>query len=449
MKAALAAGLGDRRSEKILHGLLLLTVFVLPLGTVIILNEQLAEVAGRYNTFAVPKLYLVEALIVLAGAMWALVTRPKPAALKPFIGLAAVVGMAFLSVLWAPSALLAVTSAGHAAIALILLVVAADRLRHPGFARLAAAVFIGSALVQAGWAGGQYLAQHDFGLQRVGESVLGPGVPNVAKIDVGGDKLIRGYGSLPHPNILAVYLAAAIFLVGTLVFWPMANRTRSRQLVVAGILVVLGAGLLVTFSRTAILLTVVNGTLVGFFSWWHWRRLPWGAGAAAIVVLAFGIVSTQPLASRATVNSATETGLSNRTVGYELGLEMLANRPLGVGAGSFVLAARELRDDLPGYQYQPAHNAVLLIAAELSLVAAIIVVAFIVRLGWRFHRHRPTGREANTLNFSLFMLGGVLIGTGMVDHFFWSTPAGLWLVVLFAAAIMARLPLAAKRPRHR
>ncbi|MCK4892131.1 MAG: hypothetical protein KAS78_05680, partial [Candidatus Pacebacteria bacterium] len=39
-----------------------------------------------------------------------------------------------------------------------------------------------------------------------GESVIGPQIPGVAKIAVDGEKIIRAYGTFPHPNILGGFL---------------------------------------------------------------------------------------------------------------------------------------------------------------------------------------------------------------------------------------------------
>ncbi|MDP9211726.1 MAG: hypothetical protein M3N59_00380, partial [bacterium] len=64
MKAAWMR-LGERTSDRLVRGLLLLTVFLLPVGSVWIISEANAEVAGMRSGFAVPVLYLIEGLVLL------------------------------------------------------------------------------------------------------------------------------------------------------------------------------------------------------------------------------------------------------------------------------------------------------------------------------------------------------------------------------------------------
>ena len=45
----------------------------------------------------------------------------------------------------------------------------------------------------------------------LGESILGPEIPGVAKIVVAGGKILRAYGTFPHPNILAAFLLLGLF----------------------------------------------------------------------------------------------------------------------------------------------------------------------------------------------------------------------------------------------
>ncbi len=57
----------------------------------------------------------------------------------------------------------------------------------------------------------QFIAQHSVFSSPIlakitGESVIGPQIPGVAKIAVDGEKIIRAYGTFPHPNILGGFL---------------------------------------------------------------------------------------------------------------------------------------------------------------------------------------------------------------------------------------------------
>jgi len=45
-----------------------------------------------------------------------------------------------------------------------------------------------------------------------GESIIGPQIPGVAKITVDGEKIIRAYGTFPHPNILGGFLIFTLLI---------------------------------------------------------------------------------------------------------------------------------------------------------------------------------------------------------------------------------------------
>lgn len=414
---------------------LLAAIFCLPFSAVWLISQTSADIGGAFNAFAVPKLYLSEPLVAFASMLY-LVAHP-PSLSPRLYALAGVAIIAACSPLWSQDPLLAVTGALHVTVGLLFLLALVTALQGRSFARKAAVVFVATVSLQAAWAVAQYALQHDLGLAGLGESALRPDIPGVAKIVTDGENHIRGYGSLPHPNVLAAYVSAAIFIVGSWLIWPSTTRRQRAALTLT--LLMLSAGLLVTFSRVALILTLINGSLVLAFTYRRWRRLPWEAFVAAAAFVVFAAYLTQPLMSRTSVNSAQETGITNRAVGYEAAFAMITERPYGVGAGNFVREIESFKPGLPAYQQQPAHNAPLLITAELGIMGGVLVIAYICLLGWRFHTYLPSDHGQNTVNFSLFMLGGVFIGMGMVDHFFWSLPMGLLLIAAYAAAIESRL----------
>lgn len=59
---------------------------------------------------------------------------------------------------------------------------------------------------------GQFLLQQSLGLTFLRESIISPNLPGVAKIIIGGEKYIRAYGLLPHPNVLGGLLLISITL---------------------------------------------------------------------------------------------------------------------------------------------------------------------------------------------------------------------------------------------
>ncbi|MSU76163.1 O-antigen ligase family protein [Patescibacteria group bacterium] len=432
--------LGPTTGERIVRLLLLGIIFAIPFGAVILLSESRAVVAGTYNPFAVPKIYVLEPIIIITALLW---TWYRPAVgrrLHPYRPLLGVLALAAISFIWSPYPALAAASFGHLFVAFLLLYMLADEFRDQKFLLTAVWTLTASAAVQALWAIGQFGVNHDFGAQLIGESNFSPTMLGVAKVPIDGLNHIRGYGTLPHPNLLAALLSAAIFWVGTVIFWPNKKRPIVSTVLLGLLLGLLATGLVVTFSRIGLLLVLVNGLLVVLFSVRKWQRLPLGAAIGAGIFFIAVALLWQPLSGRATLESSQETGVTNRAVSYDLASNAIQNRPLGVGVGNFVVAIDELETGLPDYQHQPAHNALLLATSEAGILGGVLLIWFVVRTGWLFHRLRVRDRLQSAINFSLFVLAGTFIGLSLFDHFFWSLPQGLWLTVLVTAAVISRIP---------
>lgn len=424
---------------------LLLLLFCLPIGSVWLFGKS--PVAESFTTpFVIPKLYVVEALIFLVSLVWLGVRRPPFKTFGPFWPLMVVVGLAFVTILWSPDRMLSLTTAIHLDIALSWLIMLTFELRDPTFRRAAAWVFGASVLIQALWGIAQVIVGHDFGLWRLGESDLATTLRGVAKVPTDHDTFLRAYGSFPHPNLLAAFLAGGIFLAGTVVFWNVSRRVHAA---LAVFLSVVGIGLLATFSRAALLATVGGGVLVILYSTRQWKRLP-AQAAIAMAVFVIAMIAALPILSgRMSVNGPAETGVENRQVGIETAAQAIVAQPYGLGAGTFVEAYPQLRPETPDYQQQPVHVAPLLIAVELGVIAMLLVVGWIVRMGLLFHRLRPRKKEDQQLNFAIFTLGVAYALMALADHFFWSLPQGLWLIAAFSALAVSRIPertLLAKKP---
>ena len=70
-------------------------------------------------------------------------------------------------------------------------------------------------------------------------------LPGIAKIDLDGTKIMRAYGTLAHPNILAGYLVTALIFT--------FHRIRKKEYIAYPVFVLLLSALVLTFSRSAIL----------------------------------------------------------------------------------------------------------------------------------------------------------------------------------------------------
>lgn len=290
-------------------------------------------------------------------------------------------------------------------------------------------------LGQALLMGGQFALQHDLGLKFLGESPLGVDQAGVAKVDLAQGKVIRAYGTTPHPNIAGTYLVAALS-AGLLLIITGALSRRSRWLLL-GFVPVLVFGIGFSFSRLAVLETglVVVGLLVlGLLIKLKEKRELVGGLLISIVLasfvfaLLFKDVITERLILR-----PDEQAVSLRYQYARAAGELIAERPaFGLGPGQFVINVESKLKQLlptrsiPAWMVQPAHNVYLLIASETGIIGLILFLGFLVAL----LAAAGFGFSAQAL-LIIFLLIGFLLAA-FFDHFFWTLQQGqiLWWAVL-------------------
>ncbi len=247
----------------------------------------------------------------------------QPLALSPpkrwlVVGFALLAAVALLSARSARDPQLAAGLAGH----LALLALAWSGLRSGHVSRVAlAGGLVSSAAVQSLLAVAQFVVQQPLipsalHLPWLPDDVSQGGTPVV--LDAAGDRLLRGFGTFPHPNVLGGYLALALVCV------PLLGQRWPRIMLGWWALgAVISLGLVASFSRAGCLAAVV------------------GLG-----------VWCQALS------------------------EISDHLPLGIGGGNYGLVAiAEGRQEGWG---QPAPNVALLIAAELGLPGVLALAVLVV-----------------------------------------------------------------------
>lgn len=126
-------------------------------------------------------------------------------------------------------------------------------------------VFIASASAQSVVAIIQSINQKSLGLKYLFESPLNASIAGVAKIDVAGQKIIRAYGLVPHPNILAAILILALFGLAYLFLKNYRSLKKWQKIIYGAALVLNSTALFFTFSRGV--------TLIGFLALICWAAI--------------------------------------------------------------------------------------------------------------------------------------------------------------------------------
>ena len=211
-------------------------------------------------------------------------------------------------------------------------------------------------IFQATAAAAQFVKQADLGWQKWGESIVGPYLSGTAKFVMGENIVVRSYGLLPHPNILAAFLLLAIF---SLYFLYLSKKSYSVFWnIYYGLLYsVLFAGLWFTFSRVIFASFVILSIL--YFIYVFKKYQP-QIRFLILIFLLLGVVFAWlmwPLfLTRASV-SMEEQAVEMRLYYNQQALYFISQSPvLGIGIGNYVWQTTQLLPNLKGWFYQPAHN---------------------------------------------------------------------------------------------
>jgi len=267
-----------------------------------------------------------------------------------------------------------------------------------------------------------FLGEFPSSLESGGKSIL-----------VAGDwRYLRPAGFYPHPNMLGGFLAVCVLFAS-----PQVVITNGwRRALSLGVLALLFAALLLTFSRSAWL-----GLAAGGLALWLLLRAGWLRWLPALLVgtLTAGVffAAYSPLiAARAGVGeeSIELRSVADRIVFTDFALRAIQEQPIiGQGVGAFPWRAaayiRETFYDLVGDQ---VHQVFLAAWAEMGVVGLILfagalLMGFVAGLrALKQDRHERAALLAGVLT---------LIVIGLFDHYPYSQPPlmALWWGCLAAA----------------
>ena len=325
-------------------------------------------------------------------------------------------------------------------------------------------ILIASGLSQTFIAICQFASQKSLGLKILGESSLGPNIEGVAKIVVSGTKIVRAYGTFPHPNVLAAFLLFSVFAFYFL-YLKIKKPCFGVKLASLTILTFLTFGLFLTFSRTLISLFIIFSIIIflclffkkGFYRPYHQRVLSL-ATLFLVVVILCGASMIPELYSRFIVSSV-DPGINLRFFYNFISSSMLKESPfLGIGLGNFVWGLQDFQGSLraanliykldipetkvvsyqaPSWLYQPTHNVYLLIASEIGIFGLLI---FLIFLGFLVYPLIKVFKE-NNLFFIFYFLFFIFLIIFLTDHFFWTLQQGRLMFWLLCGILASRVDI--------
>lgn len=391
--------------------------------------RQLNGAFWEYGSFS---LYAVEAVIwACLGAAFVQIIffrrNPMPRfRWRPFFtpagavvaGTIGLVVLAWSSLAWAADRGLTLQAAFRLTEAAALMVVVLT-VSPRGRCRVGQAWAVAAAL-QGALAVVQFFTQRVIGSFWLGVDPQLPSELGASVVELADGRWLRAYGTFPHPNILAGFLAIGLLLAGA---WYV-RRYRSPQRVAAlccGLLA--GIGLVLTFSRAGVA-AAVFGLLVWLAGELRQRPRVIAAARYASLVALVAVATAAWVLPQAMMRAGGTGRLEVKSSSVRHALlrqgALLAqqHRWIGTGVGLSTLASFR-RDPLqPGFAYQPPHNLLLLVLAELSVDGVLLLALLIVGVA--------ALAVASRSGVGLGLVVALVI-VGWFDHYLWTLVPGTLL----------------------
>ncbi len=414
-----------------------LLAFLLPWQTRLIIRP--GEINGGYSEYLTISLYVTDIILIFLLVLFLFLNLRRPAGKSPEWPNAKILWplavwelAAFISIFFAIDKWLAAYRYGLflAALGLFWLVARA------GYNKLKlAGSFLAGIFLQAGLGCWQFLTQSSFANKWLGlaahiPSAAGTSVVETIGADGIGERWLRAYGGLDHPNILGGVLAISLLLLLDLSLRSRFFKKDFRFLrfLSPALGLVFLACLFFTFSRAAWLGLVAGAAFMLFLKiikkdWLGQREILKMVLAGSILIFILftqygGLVRTRVFSQTRLEEKSTAERIEYL---HEAKILIRDNWLFGVGGGNFVLAAARLAPGKPVWDYQPVHNIFLLLWAEIGFLGLVGCLSFLAYIGWK--------NRKEILNLSILVTLAIIM---MLDHWLWSLHFGVlffWLMM--------------------
>lgn len=453
-----------KKFENILSYTFLVYLFLLPWQARIILSEF----TYKLPYFSGSSFYITDGLFILLAITWGiwLWLKRKDCSFhnwlvkkkKGVMFFCAVILFSAISLYWTPSFEVGLLYFVRLAQAVVILSMV---ISLPIKKRLLFITIISTALAQS------FFAIYQFGLQMIsGSTLLGiavqhPTVLGASVIEYNGARILRAYGTLPHPNILGGLLSLGLLATSfwyfeiyqSFVNWTKATKKQIsiiRLQIISSLsaFMLILVALLFTFSRSAwlgfSLAWLAMFLVIIHYSSKEKGKLVFVAGvklvAIGVIVLVFLSFIIAPLwTQRLNDNSRLgQISVNTREEIQKQTLEIIGDHKLnGVGIGGYIPAVMNKRPAEDIYTYQPSHNTWLLWIAEFGVVGYIPFLAWFITLLWLLIKYFKNKNfildQSGVLSASIFFAAGLMMA---FDHFWWTLPFGLFLLATVVGLLL-------------
>lgn len=253
-------------------------------------------------------------------------------------------------------------------------------------------------------------------------------VAGTAVVETDSGRLLRAYGTFPHPNVFGGYLAVALVTFAWLIrSLPSLLATRC-SLFSAVPIILLSATLIITFSRSAWLGLAIGFLILIALMLMRHRVLP----SRALPIIILGLITllstlfvfhTQVFSRVQLTGRVEQISVTERASQFSRFDDVFVMNPvLGVGSGAYTFALSKIDPGGQAWDYQPIHNVFLLVLGELGVVGLAALLYLMIRVD------QVSARASKTAGGMLGLcLGITLLIISLFDHYSFSLWPGLAL----------------------
>lgn len=307
----------------------------------------------------------------------------------------------------------------------------------------------------------QFKQQGSVGFQKFGEPALISYTGAASTIQAEGGRVLRVYGTFPHPNVFAAFMVFGLLSLAYWYLWceeqlsaalfthprqwwtlPRALKTLNvylthryfyLRLLIAAATFLVTLGLVLSFSRSGWLASAIAMLFYALLTIYN-RRAVGGALRLVLMVAACAtaaILLFQPIVFPRASLTFTEPAVAERLSYNDLGGALALQNPGGVGPSNQVLySVREHLYQDYGFtqvwKWEPIHNLYLLITVEFGWLGLLSFLVFLGMVTWQLARGLNSERA-----LALALLCAMLV-VGLFDHYLWDLQPGrlmLWFAV--------------------
>nr|MBP9686834.1 O-antigen ligase family protein [Candidatus Doudnabacteria bacterium] len=349
--------------EKIILGIFVLSIFI---NVPIYANETYAYMLGEKKDFLIMFLWLSDLtlLLVLGFSLWHQNTETKktePTTKWLLWMLPALAGLQVITTVGNWNNILLPPICIYYLLLLYkgFVLHGTGVLRKHSLRKIVENSFIVAATAEALLAIYQFSQQHSLGMKYLGETILGPSMVGIAKIEAETILFMRAYGTLPHPNVLGAMLAIAILILINRLVPHATNVARPKQavgLLQVGLILI---ALILTFSRAAWVSLALGAV---YYLYTHlkvyvaYKKEVFLIFAYLSIAGAVSLIILNPLVQPRT--NVLDKAYSERSSYNRVGIDYVGSFPLtGTGPGQSLLHMKHsLGTNAQPWEVQPIHN---------------------------------------------------------------------------------------------